>query len=78
MKTLLAIILCALALGCTQQPISIPPTGKVIYEPIGVWRYVEWNNHTYITWQNGYQGGLEHDPDCHCHNVMEALSKVGK
>lgn len=77
MKTLITIIICALMLGCTQQPISAT-TGKVVYEPIGDFKRVEWEGHTYITWFCGYAGGLEHDPDCHCHNVMEALSKVGK
>ena len=76
MKKFLPIMLCMLALGCTQQPISIP-TGKVVYEPIGQWKRVEWEGHTYIQWTAGYAGGLEHDPDCHCHNVSEVLG-IGK
>lgn len=41
---------------------SLPSGGKITY--------VEFKNHRYILFENGYHGSLTHDPDCpYCKNI---------
>ena len=44
---------------------------RVYIEGVGRITYVEFDNHQYVRYENGYQGSICHSPNCPCLNKTE-------
>lgn len=69
-------ILCVVILftgcdNCCLESRQAEKLERVYIEGVGRITYVEFDNHQYVRYENGYQGSICHSPNCPCLNKTE-------